>query len=490
MQDPIVQILGPTPCLRGVSRPLTEERLRALAYLAWHLNEDVSREELAEAIISKAELRGFGGVDQWLRKRKNQIESFVSDSRVQLASSPAANVGLRIPQSRRYSGVYTMTGPRESVDILALLDAKAATFEHLASQRFEKGLQVAEEALTQWRGPLKLSVFNTASLQELDGLTKRAYRDLLANYARCSTPEGRRDVAYAELETRSERDPWLKDELEFQTALAEVIPGPTRRTSARAATHPPVALSQSMYTSLESRFGAKALRRSQQVLDEILSTSPSAPEFRFFTLSGISAAGKDSLVRRARRIADYENAVSFSVMTKLTTRNRREFEEDYSQSVTAEEFISSLECGDLIFPYEKRGSLYAFRTHDLRTCMANGRKLLAVFTQIELVPKVYGAFKAHGLSMIPVFIRANSNSAMQRTEGRNFSLDEQAARRDSITLDLESIEARGSQFVGEYIFIDHTNDNAQNYALEQLLMVIRGTHPDIEKFVTEENAHG
>lgn len=482
---PAIRLLGATPGITPCRAQVTEERLLLLAYLAWHLNEDVPKEDLVEAIMSVGRIRQRGGVPAWLAQDGDLLESWVSRLRTELGSQDGDPGTFTLPHSKRNSGVYRMTGPRNDVDVLSLFDASAAAFEHYSNQQTQDGMTVAKAALDMWRGPLKTDVFNTAAFAQLDKATRQAYQALLATYARCSVPQGRAKDAHQLLLERISVDPWLEDDPDFQIAFDEVASKPTQRRGLPSSGGHLTTLPQSVYTNLEAYLGEPALRRSQQVLDEILADLPSDPAFRFFTISGISAAGKDSLVRRVRAIGDSENAAQFTIMTKLTTRERRPYEEEYSIAVSPEEFIKSLASGDIIFPYQKRGSLYGFRADDLRVCMTNGRKLLAVFTQFELVPQVHRAFCAHGLAMVPVFIRVNSNSAMQRTEGRNFSLQEQMARRESITQDLESIAARGTKFDEEYLFINHTNDNDQNSAVDQLLKVIRGSHPEVERFVVD-----
>lgn len=207
----------------------------------------------------------------------------------------------------------------------------------------------------------------------------------------------------------------------------------------------------------------------EQLLTELLDNTPCHPNFHVFFVSGVSAAGKDTIVALAHdRVAHLHR---FEVLRKYTTRPKRTGEQEYSISVDDSAFESLLRSGQVAFPYVKRTALYGFDALQLTDAMRRGGRLVAVFTEVDQLPTVANAMTARLIENTPIFVEADFEYVVDRTRFRGFTDLEMRSRVESIRQDFSRM-ARRPDFSSEYRFVKNGNNRALEDAISDFLEIV------------------
>ena len=163
------------------------------------------------------------------------------------------------------------------------------------------------------------------------------------------------------------------------------------------------------------------------------------PDFRFVTISGPSAVGKDcvmDLIQTQRHLAIQE----ISSLTKYTTRVPRLVDSKYYNFVSKVEFCDLRKAGNVLFSYFKRDERYGFeRTHLLNTATQPGT-MFAVFTHFETLAQDRAILEELGISHTAVLLTADRSLLKWRSRNRLLPTDDIEARVRSIDRDMDFIE--------------------------------------------------
>lgn len=160
--------------------------------------------------------------------------------------------------------------------------------------------------------------------------------------------------------------------------------------------------------------------------------------FKFVTISGASAVGKDCLLNL---ILFHKRKTNKKIesLTKFTTRPPRIVDSKYYNFVSSLEFDQLERSGNIIFSYFKRGERYGFdRTH-LFNSTREDEVLFSVFTHFESLPADRQYLKNQGINHIAILLKADEETLKLRTEGRLLKPNDLEARKRSIEKDLEYI---------------------------------------------------
>ncbi|NKB77695.1 MAG: hypothetical protein GKR96_11810 [Gammaproteobacteria bacterium] len=160
------------------------------------------------------------------------------------------------------------------------------------------------------------------------------------------------------------------------------------------------------------------------------------PKFKFITISGASAVGKDTMLDLILSQKD-KSPTKNEALTKFTTRAKRPVDSKYYDFVTEEQFNLLDRSGQIIFPYLKRGSWYGFdRTH-LFNAAREDMILWSVFTHFQSLATDRAFLRSQGINHIAVLLSADINSLTMRSESRILDQADIASRISSIQLDLQ-----------------------------------------------------
>jgi len=160
------------------------------------------------------------------------------------------------------------------------------------------------------------------------------------------------------------------------------------------------------------------------------------PRFRFITLSGPSAVGKDCVLDLILRGASRAK-VSVEALTKFTTRKKRVVDSKYYQFVSNEQFDLLERSGQLIFAYFKRGERYGFdRTHLFNAAREEGC-LFSVFTHFESFLADREFLKSGGITHVAVLLTGDKESLLARSDARLLTQEDIQSRKASIDVDLD-----------------------------------------------------
>lgn len=506
-----IKILTPAPGIvdpssGSLTTPKEKVEQLALAHLAVNIGREVRQRDLAEAALPEELYRSIDEVIG-LKSNRDRVSGAVSWIRATLGED-------RVPKNLRHADhtFYKLEGERSEVDAFELLESRAHAERALGggerSVDARSALTAAEHGISLWVGPLDFQYFTKT--QQGVGLKARlsaAMVDLFGVFAQSATQLGEENDGIRFLEERLSHLPEF--DVPIGRALAKLYAqtGDRRRAEelvatleARGAaeglseelgldskTNNPLAgspirgdsLTRSMPPGIQSRIiQLDPANRAQGALMQLLRSVQVHQEFRLYIVSGVSAAGKDTLVSGAKE--DASIAERFEVLTKYTTRPGRTNEESYSRSLEWQEFVQFVEDGKIIFVYEKRQQLYGFDLQQFKDAIKRGTKLVAIFTEFDQVPEVRLLLNKFGIQVIPIFVQADYPTAARRTRLRQFSAQERQERIESIIEDFGRMLERPID--QEYVVIPHTNDFGYNSALETLKMLLDGSHPELERF--------
>lgn len=160
------------------------------------------------------------------------------------------------------------------------------------------------------------------------------------------------------------------------------------------------------------------------------------PNFRFVTISGPSAAGKDCILDLILYWKG-KSRTHIEALTKFTTRPKRVIDSKYYDFVTDEQFDVLDKSGNIIFPYYKRDARYGFdRTH-LFNAAREDQVAFCVFTHFESLPTDRQFLQSQGIRHIAILLTADRDSLVIRSDERPLKPDDIAARKISIESDLQ-----------------------------------------------------
>lgn len=481
----------------------TTDKAIAMAMLASKIGTRVHRRDLASLLLP---VSPHVTVDALLEQRANvgRVSTAVGWLRQVLPDGES-----RVPRRLVIGGetFYQLLGTQDEVDAWVMLEDRAHAEKAIKSGDCTTALAAARDGLSLWEGPLLHKFFErSADGQHLRARLNTCHEDLFGLYADAVIGRGgdlTDSIRY--LEQALNRSPEAASSITFNLIRllragkreieAQRLSGPLQELASDewkervaklndddiAVVEPADdSLMRSMVPSIQIRVAQiDTANHSQKTLMGLLQKTKIHPDFRLFVISGVSAAGKDTLVSSA----DEELMLGQSpvILTKYTTRPGRPNEAGYSQSVTEEEFVDKVECGEMAFLYEKRKKLYGFDLPQLQRAMSDGTKLIAIFTEFGQVPEVRRIFSNHGAVVVPILINADLNTTLRRTRMRPFSIDEKNERVQSIVEDIQRMAGR--PIVDEYVVIEHSNDHAFDTALAQLVQVLNGTHRGAEAFL-------
>lgn len=482
--------------------PSTDQAI-AMAMLASKIGTRVHRRELASILLP---VGGELTVDALLRHKSNvgRVSTAVTWLREVLPDGEH-----RVPKRLVIGGetFYQLHGTQDEVDAWVMLQDRAHAEKAKAGGDYTTTLAAARHGLQLWAGPLLHKFFERSDDgQHLRDRLNACHEDLYALYADAVIGLGgdlTDSIRY--LEDALSRSPEAGASITFN--LIRLLRAAGRDTEALRLSGPlqeagsdewkqrvakvwddAVAIVEPAEDSLMRSMGASIQVRiaqidtanhSQRTLMALLEKTKIHPDFRLFVISGVSAAGKDTLVADAGE--ELMRGQSPVILTKYTTRPGRPNEDGYSQSLSEEEFVDKVEAGGMAFLYEKRKKLYGFDLPQLQRAMTDGTKLIAIFTEFGQVPEVRRIFGRHGAIVVPILINADLNTTMRRTRRRPFSSEEKTERVQSIVEDIQLMSGRPIR--DEYFVIEHSNDFAHDTALGHLVQVLNGTHPDAEAFL-------
>ncbi len=196
------------------------------------------------------------------------------------------------------------------------------------------------------------------------------------------------------------------------------------------------------------------------------------PGFVLLTISGPSAVGKDVVLSSLMNHA-FEAFEGSEVWTKYTTRPKRMMDHPYYKFVSAAEFRSQVEAGEVVYPYWKRNHGYGFdRTHLEK---ASTRKILlfAIFTEFDLLPKAQADLTDSGLRTLSLLLDATAADLLERSGHRNLEPADVRARIDSITSDVKYIDANREVLDDVYdMTIANGNDVPKNATVEHVIRFV------------------
>lgn len=191
--------------------------------------------------------------------------------------------------------------------------------------------------------------------------------------------------------------------------------------------------------------------------------------FHFLIVSGCSSAGKDVLVAEVlRRVG-----TGAEMLKKYMTRSRRAGEPDYSMSVTSSQFEKAERAGKIIFPYHKRDCDYGFDADDFVSAAKHGICKIAIFTELNAVPRIVKALRANGFLATPVFIDVERAYLVRRSYHRNLGLNEVQKRLESVDQDLNALASRTTPLEHDYYVVRNNEGEPFNSAKNNLEGLMR-----------------
>jgi ribose 1,5-bisphosphokinase PhnN len=482
--------------------PKTDSAL-ALACLASKIDQEVHSNVVAELILP---VNANQSVTELLKQKHNRdrVSAAVGWLRKVLPGGEE-----RVPRRLVHGEVlyYKLNGSRDEVDAWVLIEDRAHAERAMKSEDYTTAITAAKHGLSLWAGPLLHKFFTktaaggnlrdqlTAAEEDLFDLFTEAamgmgldlswaerylssnlmehpefrlsitYNLIRLNQARSDIPEARRLLEGLDGQELPEK--WTKRIQSLTASAADNRAEISIRQDS---------LTRSMPAEIQSRIiQLDPSNRAQVTLMELLATTQVHADFRMFIVSGVSAAGKDTLIASARD--DATIAQRFEILTKYTTRPSRTNEASYSRAVSWDEFLRLVETGHMAFLYEKRQQLYGFDVQQLKRAMIQGIKLVAIFTEFDQVPEAQRLLNSYGAVVVPILVSADFPTAVRRTHLRNFSVQEQQERIESIMEDLVRMNTRAIH--QEYVVIPHTNDHGFNSALVKLRQILDGTDPEV-----------
>ncbi len=177
------------------------------------------------------------------------------------------------------------------------------------------------------------------------------------------------------------------------------------------------------------------LAASVKQLSEATTALRPHPSFRFVTISGASAVGKDCLLdyiahnrcKTARRI---------EMLRKFTTREPRPVDSKYYDFVTDEEFDLLERSGGVLFPYYKRGFRYGFDKAHFAELAEEDCHAFCVFTSFSTFPSDRQVLRDKGVYHIAILLEASEECLILRSNARLLKPDDLERRKESISHDL------------------------------------------------------
>jgi guanylate kinase len=203
----------------------------------------------------------------------------------------------------------------------------------------------------------------------------------------------------------------------------------------------------------------KSIRRFS---DESLKFSHNQ-NFKFITISGASATGKDCLLDYVSHYRDKTNR-KIEMLRKFTTREPRVVDAKYYDFVTEGGFDLIQKSGNVLFPYYKRGFRYGFdRTHFYELaredCFA-----FCVFTNFRTFASDKQHLSESGVNHFAILLEASQECLMIRSEARLLKRVDLQKRKKSITDDLEFLQ-ENINFVSENF--DLRINNSDKFSKEE-----------------------
>ena len=279
------------------------------------------------------------------------------------------------------------------------------------------------------------------------------------------------------LSSHSITSDWVNLELGAALATSEVYVIPVRVDDSEL---PPL-LKSLHYADLRTgnveavvSFIEKAIEKAAEAYNvpelPIFRKTGASKNFRFVILSGLSAAGKDTIL--AILEANLSGEFPVEVLTKYTTRPKRIYEAPYSKAISESEFQKFEKQKSLIYSYKKRRARYGFDREQFERCVAEGDLLFSVFTQFDLVPKVAKNLRDQGLNPIPIFLKVSRDHLERRTILRYLEDADKAVRAWSIRSDLHGLDARHA-FDDEYVVLANGDDKGVEGTAKEIEEIIR-----------------
>lgn len=417
-----------------------------------------------------------------------------------------------IIQQHSYDDTYLLQGELTHVDAHLLSALSVDAQKSLASGDAEGAIKHARAALVFWRGPLFADFSRSGEGAPLVRRFERAHNKAFLVLAEATARTGRPDESVNLIRDRidqSSGDPELWELLlralwttgqkteardtipEAEAAIRQqghALPDSFQRIRhaidaandtelVLGSARPKVIVRTPIREDLPEDSRRALLKvdpnaRGDEAFDNLVSGPKPHPNFHIFLVGGVSAAGKDTLVTFAANRVTAANR--FEQLRKFTTRPQRGGEPKYSITISGSRFEDLLDDLQLLWPYEKRDQWYAFDCLQVEDAMQFGRRLVAIFTEVDRVPSVLDRFAGKAIPATGVFVDATIEAAYDRSRFmRGFSAEEIITRINSISDDMGRIKRRSS-FRDEYVFVQNSNTNALDSAVDSLVEILEG----------------
>jgi len=184
------------------------------------------------------------------------------------------------------------------------------------------------------------------------------------------------------------------------------------------------------------------------------------PKFKFVTISGASATGKDCMLDLISSRKKLSNT-PMDLLTKFTTRKKRIVDSKYYDFISEEEFDLLEESGNIIFPYFKHGARYGFDSNHLMQSAQKEMILFCVFTHFESLPSDRQFLKHQKIEHLSVLLTADFDSLILRSESRMLDSSDRDRRIKSIKKDIDYIN-KNDKYIDKYY--DLIIDNGDRYS--------------------------
>ena len=161
--------------------------------------------------------------------------------------------------------------------------------------------------------------------------------------------------------------------------------------------------------------------------------------FKFVTISGASAVGKDCLLDFILSQQPKTNA-KLELLRKFTTRDKRNTDSRYYDFVTDKEFDLLDKSGNVLFPYYKRDARYGFEYAHLIDLAQQDCIVFCIFTHFDGFLTAKQVLKEKNIHHISILLTASQECLFLRSNTRNLDPNDLKKRKRSILADLVFLE--------------------------------------------------
>lgn len=199
----------------------------------------------------------------------------------------------------------------------------------------------------------------------------------------------------------------------------------------------------------------RALRVLSPLTEQQLSNV--SPESSVLFLSGITAAGKDSILSLAIQAAK-KKGILIRPIAKISDRDIRRREAQHFHHVSADKFVSMLKAHEILLPYRWFGRRYGFSVADFLGATAIPGTVVLQMTDLRKVPQATAAFRAFGIRTAALFVTAPPLQLALRTLRRSLPAADCAKRILAAWIEFATSNVRAT-FRSEYHRIHNKDGN-------------------------------